>query len=63
MGTIRKNKIDVPAEFQPNKQRKVNSTVFGFTDDRTKLSFVPKKGRTVIMLFYNSTKTGDDSLD
>lgn len=83
VGTVRKNKREVPLQFQPNKQRKVNSSVFGFTGDRTLASYVPKKNKCVIMLssmhhsstvdeesgkpeiiqFYNSTKTGVDTLD
>ena len=83
VGTVRKNKRDVPPEFQPHKLREVNSSLFGFTGDRTLVSSVPKKNKSVLLLssmhhtnivnqhskkpeineFYNSTKTGVDSLD
>ncbi|VEN50428.1 unnamed protein product, partial [Callosobruchus maculatus] len=83
VGTMRKNKRDIPPQFQPNKSRTAQSSIFGFTGDRTLVSFVPKRNRSVILLssmhhtdlvnkesnkpeineFYNSTKSGVDSLD
>lgn len=50
VGTMRKNKREVPLQFQPNKQRRINSSVSEFIGDLTLVSFVPKKNRSVIML-------------
>nr|CAI5836442.1 unnamed protein product [Callosobruchus analis] len=50
VGTMRKNERDVPPQFQPNKSRTAQSSIFGFTGDRTLVSFVPKRNRSVILL-------------
>jgi hypothetical protein len=49
-GTIRKNKIEIPELFWPNKTRAVGSTLFAFKHYLTLCSFVPKKNKAVIML-------------
>lgn len=48
--TLKKNKPDIPPEFLPNKQREVKSTLFGFQDECTLVSFIPKKNKAVILL-------------
>lgn len=50
VGTMRKNRADIPPEMQPNRQRQVLSTVFGFDRQLTLASNVPKKGKAVILL-------------
>ncbi|XP_022824855.1 piggyBac transposable element-derived protein 4 [Spodoptera litura] len=50
VGTLKKNKREIPKEFQPKKQREVNSTLFGFTSTKTLCSYVPKKNRAVILV-------------
>lgn len=50
LGTIKKNKRFVPAQFLPNKQRKMHSSVFGFKKKSTLVSYVPKQSRSVILL-------------
>lgn len=50
VGTVKKNKREIPKEFQPNKNRQVNSTLFGHTNQKTLCSFVPKKNRAVILV-------------
>lgn len=50
VGTLRKNKKEIPPEFQPSKRRAVGSTLYGFTNDRTLISYVPKKGKAVILI-------------
>lgn len=50
VGTIRKNKREIPSQFLPNNGRSVNSTVFGFTKDYTLISHVPKKNRAVLLI-------------
>ncbi|KAF5276317.1 hypothetical protein FQR65_LT16418 [Abscondita terminalis] len=50
VGTVRKNKRELPPEFINSKSREVNSTIFGFTNTATLLSYVPKKGKTVLLI-------------
>ncbi|GLV46045.1 uncharacterized protein CBL_05132 [Carabus blaptoides fortunei] len=60
VGTLRKNKREVPPEFQPNKTRAVKSTLFGFTTTITMMSYVPKKGKSVMLI---STLHKDTAID
>lgn len=41
IGTIRKNKKEIPPEFQDLKQREFNSSIYGFNNNLTLLSYVP----------------------
>lgn len=41
LGTMKKNKREIPPEFQPNRQREVGSCLYGFTKDYTIVSYVP----------------------
>lgn len=50
VGTIRKNKREIPPQFQPQKDRSLNSSLFGFTKDETLVAHVPKKNRSVLLL-------------
>ena len=50
LGTLRANKCEIPDQFQKNRAREVHSTQFGFTKDLTLCSYVPKKGKAVILL-------------
>ncbi|XP_060845772.1 piggyBac transposable element-derived protein 4-like [Rhopalosiphum padi] len=43
VGTVRKNKREIPKEFLPNKQRVETSSVFGFQKECTLVSYCPKK--------------------
>lgn len=45
LGTLKKNKREIPTSFLPNKEREVGSSLYGFTKDFTLLSFVPKKNK------------------
>nr|CAH7736445.1 unnamed protein product [Callosobruchus chinensis] len=38
VGTMKKNKREIPAEFLPNKNKKVGSSMYGFTNSTTMLS-------------------------
>lgn len=60
VGTLRKNKREIPPEFLPHKVREVGSTLFGFTSDKTLASYVPKKNQSVVMI---STMHHDKSVD
>ncbi|CAF3892955.1 unnamed protein product [Rotaria sp. Silwood1] len=59
-GTLRKNKPEIPIEFQSNKNREVGSSLFGFQDDLTFVSFVPKPNKAVLLL---SSKHHDTRVD
>ena len=51
VGTIRKNKPQLPPCFIKSKDREVSSSVFGFEKNGTTLvSYVPKKGKFVLLL-------------
>lgn len=50
VGTLKKNKREIPPEFKPSRQRAIDSTLFGFTKDITLSSYVPKKNKAVVMV-------------
>ena len=50
VGTLKSNKPQIPADFQKNPNRPVNSAAFGFNGHLTLCSYVPKKGKAVIIL-------------
>lgn len=50
VGTIRKNKPEIPPCFQPKRTRDEHSTLFGFQEDLTICSYVPKKSKAVLMV-------------
>jgi hypothetical protein len=60
VGTLKKNKPDIPNEMQPNRKRQAPSSLFGFRERMTLVSFVPKKTKAVILL---STMHHDDKVD
>ncbi|KAJ8883175.1 hypothetical protein PR048_015015 [Dryococelus australis] len=49
-GTLRGNKPQIPAEFLPQKYRPVNSSLYGFTEELTLVSFVPKMLKLALSL-------------
>jgi hypothetical protein len=84
VGTVRKNKAEIPAEFLPSRARPVHSSLFGHQQQLTLVSYVPNRNRAVILLssmhkgeeisdradrkpeiimFYNRTKGGVDTMD
>lgn len=50
VGTLKKNKREIPPQFLPSKSREVGSTLYGFTNKITILSHVPKKAKAVILV-------------
>jgi hypothetical protein len=60
IGTLRKNKPEIPMEFQSNKKREIGSSLFGFHDGLTLVSFVPKQDKAVLLL---SSKHHDNQVD
>lgn len=60
VGTIRKNKRDIPPEFVNVKKRQVSSSLFGFQEAFTLVSYCPKKGKVALLL---SSLHHDNSID
>lgn len=60
VGTLRKNKTEMPKEFQPNKHRSAFSSMFGFQEDCTLVSYCPKRNRAVLL---TSTLHHDNYID
>jgi hypothetical protein len=56
-GTIRKNKPELPTDFLPNPGRVVGSSIFGFNETTTIVSYVPKQGKAVNLIssLHNDT--------
>ncbi|XP_055936617.1 piggyBac transposable element-derived protein 4-like [Argiope bruennichi] len=50
VGTVRKNKRELPKEFISGRKREQYSTLFGFQKNLTKVSYVPKKNKCVVLL-------------
>lgn len=61
VGTMRKDKRCIPTEFLPSNSRPVLSTTFGFRQEATLLSFVPKKNRVVCLIssMHNTIETNN----
>ena len=63
VGTLRKNTPEIPALFLSGKQRNVHSSIFGFTNDLTLVSYVPARNKTVILLssqHHHDTSMGEE---
>lgn len=60
VGTLKKNKVEIPPEFLPNNTRAVNSSLFAFKKGCTLVSYVPRKGKCVILA---SSLHEDNSID
>lgn len=50
VGTLRKNKAEIPHSFLPNRKKEVLSSQFAFDGEKTLVSFTPKKGKSVILV-------------
>ncbi|XP_055355335.1 uncharacterized protein LOC129600779 [Paramacrobiotus metropolitanus] len=50
VGTMRKNKPEIPAAFLPSRESAEFSSLFGFTKEAALVSYVPKIGKAVILL-------------
>ena len=60
VGTIRRNKPDIPAELTVKTGRSEKSSLFAFDDKLTLVSYVPRKGKNVTLL---STMHHDDKIE
>ncbi|XP_022911999.2 piggyBac transposable element-derived protein 4-like isoform X1 [Onthophagus taurus] len=50
VGTLRKNKPDIPKQLVETKGKAVQSSMFVHNDQSTLVSYVPKKNKTVILI-------------
>lgn len=50
VGTIRSNKPHIPDSMKANSTRQVQSSLFGFSDQLTLVSYVPKEKQAVLVL-------------
>ncbi len=50
VGTLRKNKTEIPWQFLPMKSRPLYSSVFGFDEAKTLVSYVPRMNKGVILI-------------
>ena len=50
VGTLRKNKKEIPNNFLPEGKKNVFSSIFGFNKEKTLVSYVPKVNKAVILL-------------
>ncbi|UYV68304.1 hypothetical protein LAZ67_5003798 [Cordylochernes scorpioides] len=61
VGTLKKNKKEIPKIFLPNRNRPKYNSIFGFTQNTTLVSYVPKKSKAVLLLStMHSTPTIDE---
>jgi hypothetical protein len=60
LGTIRKNKREIPPELVQTKNKAPHSSMFCFQQEMTMVSYVPKKGKVVLLI---STMHQDDKID
>lgn len=60
VGTLRKNKREIPEIFTQTRARPPQSSLFGFSDTATLVSYVQKKYRNVLLL---SSMHDNDSID
>lgn len=63
VGTVKKNKREIPSEFLPNKKRAVGSSLYGFRDEKTMVSYVGKKGKATILVssMHSGASTDPDT--
>lgn len=50
VGTVRKNRTELPKEFLPNKTRQQYSSIFGFQENCTLVSYCSKQNKAVILI-------------
>lgn len=59
VGTLRKNKPQLPHELTDVKNRIVKSTIFAYNNQITALSHVPKKGKNVLLISTMHSNSND----
>ncbi|CAK1583895.1 unnamed protein product [Parnassius mnemosyne] len=63
VGTIRKNKREIPLQFLPHRSRPALSSIYGFQKDKTLVSFVPKKNNSIALIssMHHETVTNPET--
>ncbi|CAI6375449.1 unnamed protein product [Macrosiphum euphorbiae] len=61
VGTLKKNKREIPQAFLPKKKSTVGFTQYGFTKDLTLLSYVPKPNKAVLVISSMHNQKGFDN--
>jgi len=59
VGTLRKNKPQLPRELIDIKKRILNSTIVAYNNQITALSYVPKKGKNVVLISTMHSNSND----
>lgn len=62
VGTLRKNRSELPPISMPSKEREINSSIYAFRDDACLVSYVPKRNKEIILLstLHNKIENADD---
>ena len=60
VGTLRKNKWQIPPEFVSNKNRSPSTSLFGFGNNSTLVSYISRKNKNVLLL---STMQRNNKID
>ena len=65
IGTIRKNKREIPIEFLPNKKNLIGQSIFGFNDFLTLVSYATKFNKSVLLLSteHHSSEVAEENLN
>lgn len=50
VGTMRRNRPELPPELPRVREREALSSVFAFTATHTLISYIPKRGKNVVLL-------------
>ena len=50
VGTMKKSKREIPECMKPAKSRETKTSIFGFNDQLTMISYVPQKNKAVLLL-------------
>ena len=61
VGTIRKNRTELPAEFVSTKDRKESTTLYGYQKEAMIVSYCPKKRKVVTFLSTMHSDKGTES--
>ena len=60
IGTVRKNRRELPPQFT-SKRSEAGSSIFGFTEDATLVSYAPKKNKRVVLMSSEHTQADIDN--
>lgn len=63
VGTLKKNKRQVPPQFVNTKKRPLGESLYGFRENCTLLSYVPKKNKVVLLIssMHNTAQVNESN--